>query len=62
MDGRNRGFGDQCLKNPYYDPNKGPVVGSRNMLDSLGRPLSSPAEGPIIRGTQHKKPNQGRQK
>ncbi len=61
-DGRNRGFGSQCVKNPNYDPKKGPVVDSRNMLNSLGQPLYNPAEGPSIRGTQRKKPNQGRQK
>jgi Protein of unknown function (DUF3551) len=26
MDGRNRGFGGQCIQNPSYDPRKGPVV------------------------------------
>jgi hypothetical protein len=26
MDGRNRGFGGQCVQNPYYDPRKGPVI------------------------------------
>jgi hypothetical protein len=26
MDGRNRGFGGQCVRNPNYDPTKGPVV------------------------------------
>jgi hypothetical protein len=62
VDGRNRGFGSQCIKNPYYDPKKGPVVGSGVMLNSLGQPLHNPAEGPIIRGTQRKKPTQGRQK
>src|SRR5215475_4112444 len=61
-DGRNRGFGSQCIKNPNYDAKKGPVVESRNMLNSLGQPLYKPAEGPIIRGTQHKKPRDGRQK
>lgn len=25
-DGRNRGFGGQCIQNPNYDPRKGPVV------------------------------------
>jgi hypothetical protein len=28
MDGRNRGFGGQCMQNPYYDPTKGRVVES----------------------------------
>ncbi len=56
-DGRNRGFGGQCIKNPNYDPNKGPIVDSRNMLNSLGQPLYNPAEGPIIRTTPRKKPN-----
>jgi hypothetical protein len=62
QDGRNRGFGGQCIKNPYYDPKQGSVVGSGVMLNSLGQPLHNPTEAPIIRGTQHKKPNQGRQK
>jgi hypothetical protein len=62
VDGRNRGFGSQCVKNPYYDPKKGPVVDSGVMLNSLGQPLHSPAEGPVIRGTQRKKPNRDRQK
>jgi Protein of unknown function (DUF3551) len=35
-DGRNRGFGSQCIKNPSYDPKRGPVVGSGVMLNSLG--------------------------
>jgi hypothetical protein len=61
QDGRNRGFGGQCIKNPNYDPKKGPVVNSGIMLNSLGRPLHNPVEDPIIRGTQRKKPNQGRQ-
>jgi hypothetical protein len=61
-DGRNRGFGGQCIKNPNYDPKKGPVVDSGVMLNSLGQPLHNPAEGPIIRGTQRKKPSQSRQK
>ncbi len=26
MDGRNRGFGSQCVQNPSYDPTKGPIV------------------------------------
>jgi hypothetical protein len=26
MDGRNRGFGGQCIQNPYYDPTKGRVI------------------------------------
>lgn len=26
MDGRNRGFGGQCIQNPYYDPRKGSIV------------------------------------
>ncbi len=42
VDGRNRGFGSQCIKNPYYDSKKGPVVGSQNMLNSLGQPLYKP--------------------
>jgi GNAT superfamily N-acetyltransferase len=61
-DGRNRGFGGQCIKNPNYDPKKGPVVNSGIMLNSLGQPLHNPAEAPLIRGTQRKKPNQDRQK
>ena len=61
-DGRNRGFGGQCIKNPNYDPKKGSVVNSGVMLNSLGQPMYNSAEGPIIRGTQRKKPNQGRQK
>jgi hypothetical protein len=27
-DGRNRGFGGQCIQNPYYDPTRGPVIES----------------------------------
>jgi hypothetical protein len=61
-DGRNRGFGSQCVKNPNYDPKKGPVVDSGIMLNSLGQPLHNPAEGPIAMGTQRKKPKEGRQK
>ena len=61
-DGRNRGFGGQCIKNPNYDPDKGPVVNSGIMLNSLGQPLHNPAEAPLMRGTQRKKQNQGRQK
>ena len=60
-DGRNRGFGSQCVKNPNYDPRKGPVIDSRNMLNSLGQPLHNPAEGPIVT-PQRKKPDQRRQK
>jgi Protein of unknown function (DUF3551) len=44
MDGRNRGFGDQCIKNPNYDPKKGPVASSGRMLNSLGQPLHDPAD------------------
>ena len=62
FDGRNRGFGGQCVKNPNYDPKKGPVVDSGIMLNSLGQPFHNPAEAPIIRGTQPKKSKQGRQK
>jgi hypothetical protein len=62
VDGRNRGFGGQCVKNPNYDPKKGPVVDSGVMLNSLGQPLHNPAEGPVIRETQRKKPNQSRRK
>src|SRR5215475_3061389 len=61
-DGRNRGFGSQCVKNPNYDPKKGAVVNSGVMLNSLGRPMNNSAEGPIIGGTQRKKPKEGRQK
>ena len=61
-DGRNRGFGSQCIRNPNYDPTKGPVVNSGVMLNSLGQPLHNPAEGPIIRETQRKKSKEGRQK
>jgi Protein of unknown function (DUF3551) len=25
FDGRNRGFGGQCIRNPSYDPTKGPT-------------------------------------
>jgi hypothetical protein len=62
QDGRNRGFGGLCVKNPNYDPRKGPVVNSGIMLNSLGQPLHNPAEGPIIGETQRKKPNQSRRK
>jgi Protein of unknown function (DUF3551) len=62
QDGRNRGFGGQCIKNPNYDPNKGPVVDSGSILNSLGQPLHNPAGGPIIRETQRKKQNQSRRK
>ena len=62
MDGRNRGFGSQCIKNPHYDPKKAPVVSSGVMLNSLGQPLHNPADGAVIRGAQRKKPNQDRQK
>jgi hypothetical protein len=61
-DGRNRGFGGQCVKNPSYDPKQGPVVGSGVMLNSLGQPFHNPAEGPVIRETQRKKPNHSRRK
>jgi Protein of unknown function (DUF3551) len=44
QDGRNRGFGGQCIKNPYYDPKKPPVVDSGKMLNSLGQPLGNPRE------------------
>jgi Protein of unknown function (DUF3551) len=27
VDGRNRGFGSQCIKNPFYNPALPPVVG-----------------------------------
>ncbi len=27
-DGRNRGFGGQCIQNPFYDPTKGPIIES----------------------------------
>src|SRR5215475_7186445 len=62
VDGRNRGFGSQCIKNPNYDPKKGPVVNSGVMLNSLGQPLHNPAEGPTIGETQRKKSKEGRQK
>jgi Protein of unknown function (DUF3551) len=26
QDGRNRGFGSQCIRNPGYDPRQGPVT------------------------------------
>ena len=61
-DGRNRGFGSQCIKNPNYDPTKGPVVNSGVMLNSLGQPLHNPTEGPIIRENQRKNSKEGRQK
>jgi Protein of unknown function (DUF3551) len=28
MDGRSRGFGGQCIQNPFYDPTKGPIIES----------------------------------
>jgi hypothetical protein len=52
QDGRNRGFGGQCMPNPFYDPKKGPVVNSGIMLNSLGQPLHNPAEGPITSSTE----------
>jgi Protein of unknown function (DUF3551) len=61
-DGRNRGFGSQCIRNPDYDPRKGRVVESGKMLNSLGQPLFNPAEAPVVRGTPRKKPHQSRQK
>jgi Protein of unknown function (DUF3551) len=30
QDGRNRGFGGQCIRNPWYDPALGPVVEAKN--------------------------------
>ena len=31
QDGRNRGFGGQCLANPFYKPNQGPVSGAASV-------------------------------
>jgi hypothetical protein len=62
QDGRSRGFGGQCVKNPNYDSRKSPVVGSGVMLNSLGQPFHTPAAGPVIQETQRKKPNQSRPK
>src|SRR5512136_2014030 len=61
-DGRGRGFGGQCIQNPSYDPRQGSVIPSGNRLNSLGRPLHNPPEGPIIGGAQGKAPDQGRRK
>jgi hypothetical protein len=46
-DGRNRGFGGQCAKNPFYNPALPPVVTQGSQLNSLGRPMqvSPTAEG-----------------
>jgi hypothetical protein len=26
VDGRNRGFGGECIKNPFYDPTRGQLI------------------------------------
>ncbi len=51
MDGRNRGFGGQCIQNPFYNPALPRVVPQGSQLNSLGSPIKkvSPAaegEGP----------------
>jgi hypothetical protein len=60
-DGRNRGFGSQCVRNPDYDPKSGPVVNSGVMLNSLGQPIHNPAEGAIIKDIKRKRTKEGRQ-
>jgi hypothetical protein len=30
QDGRNRGFGSQCMQNPFYDPTRGQVIEPRS--------------------------------
>lgn len=37
-DGRNRGFGGQCIQNPFYDPAQGPIIPE-------GAPVKRPEQG-----------------
>ena len=38
QDGRNRGFGGQCIKNPYYKPGKPTVSDKRGTVSQTTRP------------------------
>jgi hypothetical protein len=42
MDGRNRGFGGQCIQNPNYDPSRGSVVTRASGRPSHGVRKSPP--------------------
>lgn len=42
QDGRNRGFGGTCIRNPYYDPTRGPVIETRPDRHSDSGPYDDP--------------------
>ena len=37
QDGKNRGFGSQCVQNPSYDPKQGPIIGAASVRPDQGR-------------------------
>jgi hypothetical protein len=45
QDGRNRGFGGQCIKNPYYNPGAPTVSGEKPTVSQTARP-SQAVSGP----------------
>jgi hypothetical protein len=60
QDGRNRGFGGQCTKNPFYNPALPSVVTQGSPLNSLGGPIKkvSPVaegEGPTPSRRKHRR-------
>jgi Protein of unknown function (DUF3551) len=38
QDGRNRGFGSQCIQNPYYKPGAPTVSGEKRTVSQISRP------------------------
>jgi Protein of unknown function (DUF3551) len=41
QDGRNRGFGGQCIQNPFYKPGKPTVSGEKPTVSQTARPLQA---------------------
>ncbi len=53
VDGRNRGFGSQCVQNPWYNPALGSVVQSGGPVRSLGPVVEG--RGPVEKPNQRRK-------
>jgi hypothetical protein len=43
QDGRNRGFGGQCIQNPYYKPGRPPTVSGSRAAPQTARPSQAAA-------------------
>jgi hypothetical protein len=49
QDGRNRGFGSQCIQNPYYKPGSPTVSGEKRTLSQSTRPpFPPPCSGSMV--------------